>query len=78
MNIENFICKSEIKLGMIIEIPENAQYLRMKKGHAFFYVEKGGKKNGFIQIPEDSANVSFPEYRRNAFHIMYGEPAFQK
>lgn len=79
MGIETFVCKTEIKDNTIIQIPENAKYLRMKKGHALFYRKKSkGINNGFIRIPENYSIVTFPEYRRNAFHIAYGQPSFQK
>jgi len=78
MGLERFICKNAITDNPI-EIPANAQYLRLRKGYALFYMEKSeGINNGFIRIPEDFTKIAFPEYRRHCYHIDYGHPSFQK
>jgi hypothetical protein len=76
MRIEDFIGKEKIN-GEDIRIPEDAKYIRMKKGYVKFFIKKS-KNNSFIKIPKNAMAVSFPEYREHCYHIEYGRPSFKR
>ena len=77
MTLDNFICKEEINAEKEIAIPKDANYIKMKKGYAYFFREQNGT-NECIKIPENSTKMGFPDYRRHCCHIIYGNPYFQK
>lgn len=77
MTIDNFICKAEINAEKEIIIPNNANYIKMKKGFVYFFREQNGT-NGRVFIPKNSAKIIFPHYRKYCYHINYGNPEFRK
>jgi len=77
MSIDTFIAKECIDSGKEITIPENAQYIRARKGHVFFFSGKNGSKR-ITEIRENSSIICFPDYRKNIYHISYGLPVFKQ
>lgn len=74
---EAFIRKELIRgPAHLVEIPDNARYMRTKGGEALFYVTPPAK-NHATEIPQGARVVQFPDYSvHGQRHIMYGSPKF--
>ncbi|GAH32224.1 unnamed protein product, partial [marine sediment metagenome] len=70
-----FICSNEIVMSKKIEIPEGANYYKLKSGKIKFFCINSSSKE-MKEIPIRAKMMVFIEYSKRTYWIDYGEPSF--
>lgn len=62
----------------LVEIPEGADYMRLKSNYIYFFNGKPPKEDGYSRIEKEVKGVCFPDYEPHMYNIHYGTPKFVK
>lgn len=71
-----FICKKEIRKGVLIEKPQGANFYNSKRNYVYFY--KGGNMlmGGFLD--DDIVGLKYQKYQKFKHWTFYGSPKLVK